>query len=824
MPHFVDLILPLPLTSAFTYQLTQEQVSKAAIGKRAIVSFGKAHYYSGIIVKIHNTAPLNYEAKVVIEIPDEHPIVLREQLELWAWIAHYYMCANGEVMKAALPSGLKLESETMVQINELYEEDINHRLSNAEQATLNFMGTKPISIGALEKLSGKKNLLPVIHRLLQLEAVFIAEKIKRKYQPKSQRYVRLLIKNQGVDALEPIFNSLKRSAKQQALFLKLLDLSHFLLKDNPNQVSQLDLLKAVGCSPSVLKELAKKGIIEIYNKPITHIDNPPVSTIAPLSPLTIAQNKALNEIHQTFKTHAVTLLHGVTSSGKTEIYTHLISETIKQGKRALFMVPEIALTTQLCDRLQRVFGNRMIVYHSKLSDGERVNLWQRLVNDQNNICLILGVRSSIFLPIKSLGLIIIDEEHEPSFKQQDPAPRYHGKNVAIMLAKQHQANVLLGSATPSIESYYLAQQGKYGWVTLYERYAGMQLPKVSLISLIEARKNNSLQGPFSQELLKHINNTLQNGKQAMLFLNRRGYAPVLECPRCAWVPKCPRCDVSLTLHKDKRRLVCHYCGYEQNIPNNCPICQFQILQRQGYGTERIEEEIKSLLPLAHTARMDTDTTQNKKSCEQIIKDFEMGRSNLLIGTQMITKGLNFDRVRTVGILNADAIINMPDFRAHERAFQLMEQVAGRAGRKNETGEVYIQCSDIKNKIYRQVIDHNYLGMAEAQIEDRQKYNYPPFSRLIAVYLKGKYEDRIQNLSIHYANLLTQCFGNQRVLGPETPVIGRIKNFYIRKVLLKIDRNISPSEVRKSLKTIQQELQHLPDFKQSIFYYDVDPIG
>ena len=763
----------MPLAQTFTYRLTEQQTASASIGMRVKVPFGKQHNYTGIIVSITPHAPEGIEIKDVTELPDDAAVIRHPQYALWQWIAEYYMCPIGDVMKAALPAKLKPES-------------------------------------------GKAGI------------------IREDFKPKTRIYVKILIPPLGTDVgvgrntmLADAFDKLKRSQRQQELFMKLLDMSHCLQKADADLVPQDELFKATGYDSTVLRELIKKKLCEQQEVVVSRLDTGDddycnFSTEQPF-PLTEIQIVAFRNICSSFKDKSVTLLHGVTSSGKTEIYIHLMREVIAQKRQVLMMVPEIALTTQLCIRLRRVFGKRMLVYHSKLNDDERAEIWNRMLTD-DPVDLILGVRSSVFLPFSQLGLIIVDEEHEPSYKQQDPAPRYNGREVAIMLASRHSAKVLLGSATPSLESYYLAQQGRFGYVRLKERHAGVSLPKMSLISLRDARKNQTMNGPFTPTLIKSVNHALLEGHQAILFQNRRGFSPTVECTTCGWTPKCPRCDVSLTFHKRTSRLSCHYCGYSQSWPSACPQCQHSSFAQQGYGTERIEETISRLMPLAKPVRMDTDTTGSKSSYEKIIRDFDSKKSNVLIGTQMVSKGLDFGGVDTVGIMNADSLMNFPDFRSHERAFQLMEQVAGRAGRRvGQEGEVLIQCNEPHHPLLQQVIAHDYEAMAEMQLADRKKYFYPPFSRLIMIYMKGRYEDRLDALAARYASVLRKAFG-ERVLGPEAPGIARIKNMFIRQIMLKIEREASTQMVRQYLNSIQITMMNDDhEFSKIVFYYDVDPM-
>ncbi len=802
---YADLILPVPLNQTFTYLIPENEEGKVQVGMRVMAPFGRSHTYTGIIVALSPHRPeTGYEIKPITQVLDDAPIIRHPQFPLWQWMADYYLCPIGDVMKAALPSELKPEEGKEGVVRENFR---------AKMRTM-----VRIAIPAIEEEEDAASTL-------------------------------LKGKDNDTKGLERAFETLKRSPQQLTLFMKLLDMSHVLQKHQADPVPKDVLLKQSGTSTQTFNELQKKGLLSTYEEEVSRLDTGadayrPQHTEPP-HPLSEMQRVAFRQICQSFHDRQVCLLHGVTSSGKTEIYVHLIQEVIAQGRQALLMVPEIALTTQLCLRLRRVFGRQMLVYHSKLSDTERVEIWKKMLEQQTNNAttqqnnsavphLIVGVRSSIFLPFQQLGLIIVDEEHEPSYKQQDPAPRYNGRDVAIVLAMRHGAKVLLGSATPSLESYYLAQKGKYGLVHLTERHTGVSMPQTSLVprynsesglsKSLAKQQNNVTQEPFTSLLLKRLEQTLMAGKQAILFQNRRGYAQQVECVQCGWTPRCPRCDVTLTYHKRTRLLQCHYCGYQMPWPASCPLCGCRKLNGQGFGTERIEETLQSLVPLAKPVRMDTDTTGSRKSYERIIQDFEQKRSNVLIGTQMISKGLDFSEVQTVGILNADALMNFPDFRSHERAFQLMEQVAGRAGRrKGEEGEVIIQCGDVQHPLLRQVVNHDYEQMAETQLRDRQRFGYPPFTRLIMIYLKGRYEDRLEKLAVQYADHLRQTFG-QRVLGPESPGIARIKNMYIRQILLKVEREASTTEVRRLLIQIQDYMQqNKQEFARIVFYYDVDPM-
>ena len=819
--HFVDVILPLPLPRYFTYSLTAEMEPDVHVGSRLIVPFGKRKFYTAIVVNIHHTAPVEYEAKEVVSVLDNAPIVRPSQIRFWEWIAEYYLCAVGDVYKAALPSGLKLESETLLLLNPNAEIEPEN-LSEKEILVLDKLPAEDkISIIDLEKETGIKNLLPVLKSLLDKELILISEELKADFRPKLEQYVRLTVAPEEQERLRELFDELSKAPKQLALLLKYLDLSRYLQPKEPQrEVARKDLLKKADVTPAVLKALADKGIFEIYTKEKTRLATYKKQTVE-ASSLNAAQLKAFDEIHTQFTEKETVLLHGVTSSGKTELYIHLIQEQIDKGKQVLYLLPEIALTTQLTDRLQRVFGNRLGIYHSKFSDNERVEIWNNLLKDKS-YDVILGVRSSVFLPFRDLGLIIVDEEHENTYKQQDPAPRYHARNAALVLASMHKAKTLLGTATPAIETYHLALQGKFGLVELTERYEGLQLPEIVSVDIKELRRKKRMNGSFSPLLVEKIGEALSRREQVILFQNRRGFAPMMECKQCAWVPKCKNCDVSMTYHKWISQITCHYCGYVQPIPRSCPACGSTALEMRGVGTERIEDEIKELFPDVAVGRMDLDTTRSRKSYEQLIRDFEAQKTKILIGTQMVSKGLDFDNVSVVGILSADTMMNFPDFRSHERAYQLMVQVSGRAGRKNKRGLVILQCSDTEHPVIRQISTSDYRALYETQLAERQLFRYPPFFRLIYIYMKHKNESTLNNIANTMASKLRTVFG-ERILGPDKPPVARIQNFYIKKIVVKIEHSASLPRVKELLREVQKEILETDGFKSAFVYYDVDPM-
>ena len=823
MAQFADVILPLPLEGNFTYSLPKSFSNLVQVGCRIIVPFGTSKYYSAIVVKLHDTIP-SYPTKEAMELLDSSPIVTTAQLKLWKWIADYYLCTIGDVYKAALPSGLKLESESSVMYNEEFIGD--NTLTPSEEKIIQILEEDTVqTLSSLQKKTGIKNILPVIKRLLDKNAIRIKEEVKRTYKPRMATYVRITEAFFNETQLNQILTQLKRSAKQADLLMKyasLAGISAALALQNKEllkEITKQELIEKTACTPSVLKALCQKGVLELYQKPIGRIAQQYLPTELIIQPLSEDQTRAREEIKDAWKQHDVCLLHGVTSSGKTEVYIHLMKEVIEAGKQVLFMLPEIVLTAQLTDRLKRVFGDRLGVYHSRYPDAERVEVYQKMLSD-SPYDIIVGVRSSIFLPFKNLGLIIIDEEHETSFKQQDPAPRYQARNVALVLAKTSNAKTLLGSATPSLESYSNAKTGKYGLVQLDKRYGNVQLPQIEVVNMREMAKKKMMVGPFTPQLIERIRQALQQQKQVILFQNRRGYAPMMECKTCGWTPRCQKCDVSLTLHRNMRQLTCHYCGASYPIPQKCPNCEEQQLMGRGYGTERIEDCLQEIFPTARIARMDLDTTRSRLHYEKIISDFQHFKTDILVGTQMVTKGLDFERVSVVGILNAGTMLNQPDFRSYEHAYQMMEQVAGRAGRKDEQGYVVLQTQDVEASAIQQVVRHDYIAMYEEQMQERSLFNYPPNCRLIYVYLKHRDERVLDSLSRDYANLLRKIFG-QRILGPDTPPIAKVQMMYIRKIIVKIELTASMAEARKRLREIQQYVTGLQQYKTALIYYDVD---
>lgn len=754
---YVDVILPLPLDGTFTYSVPDGMEGKVVPGVRLLVPLGKSKKYIAMATRLHNDKPA-FSCKPVEAVLDNTPSLLPQQMRLWQWIGYYYMAPLGDVYNAAMPGGLKSTE---------------------------------------------------------------------KFKPKMELYVELASTYRSEQALHVALNLVQRALKQAKTLTTFLSLSHWdsLDGDTPREgikkVTKEELMNESHCTAAVVKALIDRGILFTYELEIGRLNTNGESHLDLIKPLSLAQQDAYNGILMQMMKKDVVLLHGVTSSGKTEIYIHLIRKAIEEHKQVLYLLPEIALTVQIMERLHRVFGDRLGIYHSKYSDAERVEIWQKQLSDQP-YDVILGARSAVFLPFKNLGLVIIDEEHETSFKQQDPAPRYHARSAAIVLAKMYGAKTLLGTATPSMESYYNAQQGKYGLVELKTRYKGIQLPEIQVVDVKDLRRRKMMSGPFSPQLLTAVREALKNGQQAILFQNRRGFAPMVECKVCGWVPKCKNCDVSLTLHKSINLLTCHYCGYTYPVPTECPNCGSTEIMGRGFGTEKIEDQIAEIFPEAKIARMDLDTTRTRNAYERLIADFSEGRTNLLIGTQMVSKGLDFDKVSVVGILNADSMLNYPDFRAYEHAFMMMAQVSGRAGRKGKRGLVILQTKNPTLPVIGQVVHNDYAGLYQGILEERRTFHYPPFFHLINVYVKHKYDKVCEQASHELSKTLRSWFGG-RVLGPDKPAVARVKTMNIRKIVIKLENGIDQQKVREYLKFAQQQMGKDPRYGALQIYYDVDPL-
>ena len=819
MKKYVDVIVPLPIANTFTYSLPEAFDDLVEIGCRVVVPFGVKKYYTAIVVKIHYSAPEEYETKDISEVLDRTPVMLERQLAFWKWVAEYYLCTLGDVYKAALPSGMKLESETVVEYNPDFVAD--GPLSPKEQRILDILSIDTeLCITQIERAGNIKNILPAIKSLMEKDSIRVKEELKRNYKPKTEVRVRLQEGMRDDAVLQKQFDLLARAPKQLALLMKYIELSGWMQEGKLlKEVSKKTLLETSGASISILNGLIDKHIFETYNYEIGRLTAGKTETVL-LNPLNEIQQRAFHSIMSSFHQKNICLLHGVTASGKTEVYIHLIEEVIKAGKQVLYLLPEIALTTQITERLKRIFGSRLGVYHSKFPDAERVEIWQKQLTD-NDYDVILGVRSSVFLPFRRLGLVIVDEEHETSYKQQEPAPRYHARSAAIMLASLYGAKTLLGTATPSLESYYNATHGKYALVEMKERYQQIQLPEIEVVDIKELTRKRRMSGHFSPFLLQKMREALENKEQIILFQNRRGFATMIECRTCGWVPKCKNCDVSLTYHKGLNQLTCHYCGYTYSVPKSCPACGGVELVNRGFGTEKVEDDIKQIFPDATVARMDMDTTRTRTAYERIINDFQEGRTDILIGTQMVSKGLDFDRVSVVGILNADSMLNYPDFRSYERAFQLMAQVSGRAGRKNKRGMVVLQTKSPDIPLIHQVVTNDYNALYDEQCAERSMFRYPPFHRLIYVYLKHRKEDVLEQAADCMASYLRNGLGD-RILGPDRPLVGRIQTLFIKKIVIKVEQQASMSKIRTYLQQVQRAIMEDERFKSLMVYYDVDP--
>lgn len=814
MQYFIDIIIPIPLPKLFTYSITTAEAGFLKIGMRVAVPFGKSKIYTGIVYKIHTEAPTAYEAKEIHQILDEGPIVNEQQLQFWNWIASYYMCTLGDVMRAALPSAFILESETIItKSSKIIEESILEDDEFLVYDALHHQSS--LKIHDIANILDKKNVLPVIKRLIEKDAISVEEEVYEKYKPKLVRYVKLHANFSSESALQKLFDDLSKAPKQHQVILTLFSVSATTKK--PVKVS--DLSKASDASVSIIKSLIDKGILEEYFVQTDRVqysgdDNEDSKN------LNEYQKTALGEIKDSFKEHSVVLLHGVTSSGKTEVYVKLIEDALYKNQQVLYLLPEIALTAQLITRLQNYFGEQVAVFHSKYSLHERVEVWNHVLNNTAKAQIVLGARSSIFLPFNNLGLIIVDEEHEQSFKQFDPAPRYHARDTAVVLAHIHQAKTLLGSATPSLESYFNAKQNKYGFVEITKRFNDVLMPDIELVDIKDKLKKKLMKGHFSDRLIEEMTQTLRDGHQIILFQNRRGFSPIVECNTCGYSPQCPNCDVSLTYHQYRDQLRCHYCGFAEIMPKSCVACGSPELDNKGFGTEQIEEEVKLLFLDYKVARMDLDTTRGKYGYEKIITALEQQEIDILVGTQMLTKGLDFRNVKLVGIMNADNMLNFPDFRAHERSFQLMLQVSGRAGRTEERGKVLIQTYNPLHNILQQVSANNYIEMYNEQMNDRYNYKYPPVIKQIKITLKHKDYLRVDTASIWYAKGLRNVFGDF-ILGPESPPIGRIRNQFYKNILVKIPKNQSLSKTKEAIIKINNSFLSIKDFRSVKVILNVD---
>jgi primosomal protein N' (replication factor Y) (superfamily II helicase) len=820
---FAELILPVPVPKLFTYRVPFALNDKVKIGQRAIVPFGDRKILTGIISQLHENPPQAYEVKYLLELLDDEPVVNDLQLTLFDWIATYYVCSLGEVMNAAMPAGFKLSSESMVQIHPAFDwESTLFEFSEKEELLLKQLAQESLSYTAISKLLGVKTIYSILKSLASKEAILIYEEVKEKYKPKTEKRIRLSTPYLSNKALENLFLEIGSKPKQESILLKYLQEVPVMHDRTANKqgIAKKKLLED-DLSESSLSTLVKKNILEEFEVIVSRLESYDEFDLPDVL-LTEDQLRTQEEILASFSQQPVTVLHGITGSGKTEIYINLIKKALEGGSQVLYLLPEIALTTQIVQRLKKVFGSTLGVYHSRFSDNERVEVWNGIVNERFKF--VVGVRSSVFLPFDNLGLIIVDEEHDTSYKQQEPAPRYHARDVALMMGHVHHAKVLLGSATPSIETYYLAQTKKYGYVSLEKRFGDAKLPTIVLANIASERKHKTMKGEFSKVLLQSIENTLKNKEQVILFQNRRGYAPMVHCEDCSWVPKCVNCAVTLTYHQYKHALICHYCGYRESLPTACPSCSSKRLHTVGYGTEKLEEELKLHFPNATIQRMDFDTTRSKTGYETIIDQFEKGKTDILVGTQMVTKGLDFNRVSMVGVFNADRMMHFPDFRSFERAFQLLTQVSGRAGRREKQGEVVIQTSQSDHPVLQYVINHTLEEFYEHEITDRKNHLYPPFSRLIEITVKHVDKKISREASQQLAEQLKHALKGIKILGPGEPMIAKIRNQYLMSILIKIPRDSGHlSEIKTIVNEQVIQLQQQKEFRNTRIVIDVDPV-
>ena len=829
--QYADVILPLPPSGYFTYHIPDEFRDQVKPGMRVIVQFGAKKFYSALVHEIHDRKPLGYTTKPIEYLIDSNPIVPAASFRLWEWIAGYYHCTMGDVLKAALPSGLKLESETRINYNSNYSEQAWNKLTPREKLLFDvILEKRSLSISELNNSVLKKNSIAIVKELLIKGAVSVEEEMKESYRLKTTSMIELSERLGNERTINLALDSLKKIPLQQKMLAGFLELSGKLNLKEEMGVTKKELLQSTGLSTTVFNGLVKKNILKVVEKKIDRLASyeGEIKEISALSP---AQTDALNKIKQSFDSMPVTLLHGVTSSGKTEIYIQLIKECLDNGKQVLYLLPEIGLTTQIISRLTRVFGDKAGIYHSKFNDSERVEIWNKVLNfrrsekDNNHkfdYQLIVGTRSALFLPFTDLGLIVVDEEHENSFKQYDPAPRYHARDTAVILGHLQHAPVLLGTATPAVESYFNAKSGKYGLVTLNERHSQMEMPEILTADFKDAYRRRQMNSHLTPLLFTEITNALERKEQVILFQNRRGFSPFIECKICAWIPKCTQCDVSLTYHKHNNSLVCHYCGYSMSHPGTCRECGSKELSNKGFGTEKVEEDLQFLFPDAKIDRMDLDTTRSKKGFEKIIQRFGQGDIDILIGTQMVTKGLDFDNVSIVGILNADNLLNQPDFRAYERSYQLMAQVGGRSGRKNKRGKVIIQTSEPAHPIILNVTENDYESMYCGQIAERKHFKYPPFYRMIGITLKHREKNELDRIARELSAGLRERFG-ARILGPEYPLISRIKTLFIKQLWIKIEREISVVNAKRQMQEIIDKVKVREGNKTIQIAVDVDPI-
>ncbi|MCX6273331.1 MAG: primosomal protein N' [Bacteroidetes bacterium] len=822
---YAEVLLPLPLPGTFCYSIPDELKDEIEPGKRVEVQFGKNRIYSALVKGIHNEKPAGILPKEILSVLDERPIVNLRQFTFWDWMSHYYLCHPGEIMNAALPSALKLTSESKIVLNPFYDGDPGE-LSDREFLVFEALEIrKLISMEDVSDILGLKKIMPLVKSMVEKKVIEVYEDLEERYLPKKETFIRLSDNYDIEENLHSLFDQLeRRSENQLKLLMTYLHLSRSLKQQ---KIKQTLLLREAGLTHAVLSALIKKGVFLSSVEVVSRLGEVTEERSADSIILSPFQEIALTRISHLFVEKEVVLLHGVTSSGKTEIYIKLIQETLLKGKQVLFLLPEIALTTQIINRLRKFFGSRTGVYHSRYNDQEKVEIWKKvLISGESGIhdptySVILGARSAVFLPFSNLGLIIVDEEHDSSYKQHEPAPRYQARDAAIVLGRMHGAKVILGSATPSLETYFNAENGKYGLVTLNERYGGIQLPEVQVVDMKSEAYKKRLHSHFSQTLIEHIDEALVNKEQVILFQNRRGFSLRLVCETCQWSPECRNCDVTLTYHKHQHELRCHYCGYTARVVTQCPACGGVSIKMSGFGTEKIEEELPVFFPQAKVARMDLDSTRTKSSYHRILAEFESGSVDILVGTQMVTKGLDFDNVSLVGILNADNLLSYPDFRSYERSYQLMAQVSGRSGRKNKQGKVIIQTWSPNHRIIELVVRNDFVNMYREQLQERNTFRYPPYYRILQISVKHKDQKILTDAAIQLASGLREHLG-KRVIGPEYPLVSRINLFYIKQIMIKIERDAALARVKALILQLVRELEKRKEFRQVRVIMDVDP--
>lgn len=840
---FAEILLPLPLPGAFTYRVPFELNRKAKIGQRAVVQFGKTKIMSGLITSLTTEVPDCSNIKYLLDVLDDDPVVNENQLRLWDWISSYYLCYPGEVMQAAMPSALKLSSESKISMSEEFHLD-SMALSDNEFLIVEALQIQPqLTVTEVSKIIGYKKVMPLIKTMIEKKIVVMQEELQQKYKARYERYVRLSNTYREEDKMRELMDNLsKRAYKQLELLMAFLVLGG----SADNDVLVAELLKKGDATSSILSTLIDKGVFETYQKRVSRLKEYKALTDVSSIILTEKQQEAFDAIHEGFDKDKPVLLHGVTASGKTEIYIKLIQEALDEGRQVLYLLPEIALTEQIINRLKKYFGDRVGVYHSRYDNNERVEIWQQVMNfrsqrDNETISqqvetqrlsskanvqgskfqIIIGSRSAVFLPFSDLGLIIVDEEHDSSFKQIDPAPRYSARDLAVVMSKMFHARLLLGSATPSFESYFNAKQNKYHLVTLSERYGGVEMPDIIVDDLKIETRRKMMQANFGKTLVDAMRKTLEEKNQVILFQNRRGFSLRIECDHCNYIPQCINCDVSLIYHKNQNILKCHYCGYTASVPTECPSCRSTDLKMHGFGTERIEDDLKVVFPEAQSSRLDLDTTRTKNSYQYILEQFQNKETDILVGTQMVTKGLDFDSVKVVGILNADNMLTFPDFRAYERSFQLMEQVSGRAGRKGEKGKVVIQTYQPQHPVILNVMSHDYVRLYEEQMPIRRQFNYPPYSRLVMIRLKDVDNLKLNKAADELAKIFRGTF-KENLLGPEYPVVSRVKNLYIKQMIIKINKEWNSTKVKEFIRNTIEDFKHNTEFKSVKIQVDVDP--